>query len=356
MRRVPCRARQTGTGRDRLDYNRMTGSIRYDEYDEGEMKAALNTTGISPLVSVIIPAYQATPYIAGTLDSVLAQTFSDYEIILVNDGSPDTEQLERVLEPYRKRIQYFVQENRGQAGARNTGIRVSRGAFLAFLDNDDQWEPGFLSFQLAAMQADPELAVHYADAIIFGDAAFRGRTCMEFSPSKGEATLHRLITRECTVLNCAALSRREAVLRAGMFDESYRYGEDIDLWLRIVHQGGRIGYQRQVVARWRRRPDSISANSAGMIEGFIRVLAAFRQSSDLTPLDVELLNRQIDAEKAHLNLLYGKQALQNGDVTVARRRLQEANAYFRRPKIGVSLFLLRVAPKLFLRSYRRLAN
>src|SRR6266404_2315868 len=215
-----------------------------------------SSTQSSPVVSVIIPAYMATPYIAGTLDSILAQTFAGFEIIVVNDGSPDTEDMERALEPYRSSIVYIAQENQGQAGARNTGIRASRGAFLAFLDDDDQWEPEFLRFHINVMQADPGLAVHYGDAIIFGDTPRRGRTVMEFTPSSGDATFDRLVRRECTLLHCAALSRREAVLRAGMFDDSLRYGEYIDLWLRIARQGGRIGYQRRVVARCRLRRDS----------------------------------------------------------------------------------------------------
>src|SRR5260370_18914565 len=98
------------------------------------MRKAELLTESSPLVSVIVPAYRAATYIAETLDSILAQSFTSYEIIVVNDGSPDTEDLERVLEPYRGHIAYIVQENRGQAGARNTGLRAARGAVLAFLD------------------------------------------------------------------------------------------------------------------------------------------------------------------------------------------------------------------------------
>jgi glycosyltransferase involved in cell wall biosynthesis len=327
------------------------------EYHEGGMNASSQcSAGSSPLVSVIIPAYRAAPYIADTLDSVLTQTFSDYEIILVNDGSPDTEDLERVLEPYRDRIVYIVQENCGQAGARNTGIRAARGEFLAFLDNDDQWEPGFLGFQTGVMQADPSLDVHYCDAIIFGDTPRSGRTVMEFTPSDGDATFERLVTRECTVLNCATLSRREAVLRAGMFEESLRHGEDIDLWLRIARQDGRIGYQRKTLARCRLRGDSVSADVARMIEGYLRVLKEIRSSPDLTPAHAGILDRQLSAENARLNLLKGKEALRSGDARTAVQHLEIANSYLHQTKIGASLFCLRVAPKLFVSSYRLLAH
>jgi glycosyltransferase involved in cell wall biosynthesis len=310
----------------------------------------------SPLVTVIVPAYGAAPYIAGTIDSILAQSFTSYEIIVVNDGSPDTKDLERVLDPYRGKIVYTVQENRGQAGARNTGLRAARGVFVAFLDQDDQWEPDFLSFQTAVMQADLSLDVHYCDAVIFGDSPRSGHTVMEFTPSKGDATFHGLVRKDCTVLNCAALSRRESVVRVGMFDESLRYGEDIDLWLRIARQGGHIGYQRKPLARCRLRADSVSADVARMIEGYLRVLTEIRRAPGLLPTDVEVLDRQIEAEKASLDLVKGKEALRRGDVETAVQHLEKANAYLHQPKITASLFLLRLAPRLFLSFYPRVGN
>jgi glycosyltransferase involved in cell wall biosynthesis len=313
-------------------------------------------TESSPLVSVIVPAYRAAPYIGDTLDSILAQSFTSYEIIVVNDGSPDTEDLERVLSPYREKIVYIAQENRGQAGARNTGLRSARGKFVAFLDQDDQWEPDFLKFHVGIMQADSGLDTHYCDALIFGDTPRKGRTVMEFTPSDGDATFHALVRRDCTVLNCAALSRRETVMRAGMFDESLRYGEDIDLWLRIARQGGRVAYQRKILARARLRADSVSADVARMLEGYLRVLKEIRSSTGLTPADIEVLDRQLDAEKASLHLLNGKGALRRGEVKSAVESLEMANAYFHRPKISAALFLLHLAPSLFISFYRRAGN
>src|SRR3982751_5296129 len=86
-----------------------------------------------PALSVIIPAYNTASYIGEALESVFAQDFTDYETIVVNDGSPDTLELERALEPYRERIIYLKQENRGPGGARNTGISRARGRYVAFL-------------------------------------------------------------------------------------------------------------------------------------------------------------------------------------------------------------------------------
>src|SRR5262245_40798347 len=101
------------------------------------------------LVSVIIPAYNVGNLIAQTIDSVLAQHYRNFEIRVVNDGSPDTPALEAALEPYRERITYIVQENAGPSAARNAGIEHARGELIAFLDGDDIWLPHCLTEQVA---------------------------------------------------------------------------------------------------------------------------------------------------------------------------------------------------------------
>src|ERR1700682_3677216 len=98
----------------------------------------------SPRVSIIIPSYKTADLIAACLDSVFAQTFQDFEAIVVNDGSPDTPELEKVLAPYLDRVVYIKQPNKRAAGARNTAIAQARGEFLAFLDSDDSWYPDHL--------------------------------------------------------------------------------------------------------------------------------------------------------------------------------------------------------------------
>src|SRR5689334_24122006 len=139
----------------------------------------------SPTVSVIIPAYNAAAFIGETLDSVFAQTFADFEVIVVNDGSPDTEALERELARYPEKLRYIKQENQGAAAARNTGIKAARGEFVAFLDADDTWLPVFLEKQLELLERTPADVV-WADALICGDSPLAGRTFMQVQPSFAE--------------------------------------------------------------------------------------------------------------------------------------------------------------------------
>jgi hypothetical protein len=306
----------------------------------------------APLVSVVIPAYRAAQSIPATLDSVLAQTFSDYEIIVVNDGSPDTVQLEKVLEPYRARIAYYRQENQGPAGARNTGIQVARGKYIAPLDCDDLWEPDHLAAQLAVLEGDSSIDMVYADARIFGDGQGRGRTVMELCPSEGEVTFESLVMRQCTVHICVSLVRRQTLLDAGLFDPAFRGTEDIDMWLRIVKRGGRIAYQRRVLGRYRKQAGSLSANPIPMIEGFLAVLAKAARNPDLTPAESGAIEQQCVLQRAQLSLEKGRRAFLAGDSETAIRELTQANQHYKSAKLAMVLLALRVAPQFLQALYQ----
>lgn len=307
----------------------------------------------TPLVSIIVPAYRAAQFIAATLDSILAQTFQDFEIIVVNDGSPDSEELEKVLEPYQSRIIYRRQENRGPSGARNAGIQASCGAYIAPLDADDLWKPEHLAAQLAVLEADPTLDMVYADARIFGDVPEAGKTLMELRPSRGEVTFERLVTQECSVNICACLIRREILFRAGLFDPTLRGTEDIDMWLRIAMYGGCIAYQRRVLAEYRRHPAGLSSNTAAMIESFMGGLSKIARSPALSPADREVVERQITVERARLELERGKRAFLAGDYQAAISHLSRANVQRKSFKLAMILWVLRIAPGCLKALYER---
>ena len=304
----------------------------------------------NPFVSVIVPAYDVAEYIGEALDSVLAQTFTDYEIIVVNDGSPHTEALEKALAPYMSRIVYLKQENRGVSAARNTAIKAARGSLLAFLDGDDTWLPNYLEVQVARIQADPTIDVLYPNVIMFGDSSEAGEEFMTICPSNGEVTFERLLLQECNVSNCS-IARRDTILRAGLFDESLRSVEDFDLWLRVIKQGGRIAYHRDVLARYRRRHGSLTADPVWLSEHILEVLKKVKQTMDLTPLEQAILDTQLQHFHAMLKLQEGKRAFFSGDTKGAISGLTEANRFFRNRKVAFTLMMLRVAPKLLLHAY-----
>lgn len=304
----------------------------------------------TPLVSVIVPAYNVADYIGDALNSVLAQTFTDFEIIVVNDGSPDTEALEKVLAPYLSRIVYLKQENRGVSAARNTGIKAARGELIAFLDGDDTWLPHYLEVQVSRIQADPAIDVLYPNVIMFGDSSEAGEEFMTNCPSHGEVTFERLLLQECNVSNCS-IARRETIIRAGLFDESLRSVEDFDLWLRVIKHGGRIAYHRDVLARYRRRQGSLTADPIWLSKHILQVLTKVKHRMDLTPSERATADNQFQHFHALLRLHEGKRAFFSGDTAGAIDGLTEANRFFRKRKFSFTVMMLRIAPKFLLRAY-----
>jgi glycosyltransferase involved in cell wall biosynthesis len=304
----------------------------------------------APTVSIIMPAYGVAPYIGGALESVLNQTYKDYEVIVVNDGSPDTVELELALDPYRDCIVYIKQENRGLSGARNTAVRAARGRYISLLDPDDLWEPRYLEVQVGIMESDPTIDVLYPDALLFGDPITSGKRYMEMCTSEGEVTFERLVTDRCQV-TIFVTARRETIVRAGMFDESLRSCEDFDLWLRIVKAGGRIAYHRQVLAKHRRRDDSLSADRVSMYQHTLRVMEKAARTLDLTSAERDTLEREQTRNRAMLRLYEGKRDFSNGAIRSAIKHLSEANNYLRSPKLALVVLLLRLAPGLLVRAH-----
>jgi glycosyltransferase involved in cell wall biosynthesis len=304
----------------------------------------------TPCVSIIMPAYRVSQYIGEAIESALSQTFEDYEIIVVNDGSPDTEELERVLAPYMDRIVYIKQENRGCSGARNTAIRASRGRYISLLDPDDIWEKNYLEVQVGELERNPSIDLVYPNAIIFGDTADSGRLFMQGSPSNGEVTFESLVTEQCNVMISVTV-RREALVNAGLFDESLRSAEDFDMWLRLIHRGSRFAYLRQPLMRYRRRRGSLSSDPAWMCRNVLQVYKKVEETLDLSPREREVLKRQSVRIKALLDLYEGKKAFFQGEVKAALEKLTRANEFFKSGKLRLTCLLLRISPQLLLRAY-----
>jgi glycosyltransferase involved in cell wall biosynthesis len=304
-----------------------------------------------PLVSVIVPAYRATRYIAEALDSALAQTFEDFEIVVVNDGCPDTMALEEALEPYRSRIIYVKQPHQGLAAARNTALASgSNTKYVALLDADDKWDPNYLRVQTDILEHDPAIDVVYCDAILFGEEC-PGGTFMEICPSGGEVTFRSLVDQTCNVM-VSGLARREVVVRAGMFDPALPVSEDFDLWLRIVKKGGRIAYHHRTLVYYRRHPSSLSANRARMCNGFVAVLQKFLQQSDVSEPERELILNRIVYIQALTSWDEGIAAVRKGNSSEAVEKLKRANQVLRKPRLALLIAALRLIPWIAIPVYR----
>jgi glycosyltransferase involved in cell wall biosynthesis len=296
-------------------------------------------------VSVVIPAYNVAPYIAQALESVFAQTTGTFEVVVVNDGSPDTPALETALAPYRHRIEYLVQANGGVSRARNTGIRHARGSWVVLLDADDILLPHYLDDQLARSRQDPAAVVLYGNAEIFGDVPEAGRKFTDLCPSQGPVTFSSLVTARCTVPMCSMV-QREVFERVGYYDEAIAVSEDLDLWLRIAAAGLTFNYTDRVIARYRRRAGSLSSDPTWMATHVCFVLDKCERTMRLSPDDRATVSRQLVVARAEQRFHEGKKAFFRGDTTAAIAALGEANAVMRSRKLSLAIMALRVAPRV----------
>jgi glycosyltransferase involved in cell wall biosynthesis len=298
-----------------------------------------------PDVSVIIPVYRGSQYIAQALISVFAQRFTAYEIIVVNDGSPETEQVERELLPYGHRIIYIKKENGGPSSARNAGILQAKGEYVAFLDCDDAWHPSYLAEQLAVLRADPELDLIYCDALLIGTSPNAGKTVMEINPSRGAVTLESLLKLDCSVITSCTVVRRQCLLDAGLFDEDRRCCEDYDMWVRIADRGGRLAYQHKVLALRRIHSQAITADPSYVIDSQVAVFRKLGGSLPLIPTHQEIVQKQIARCMAEIQLHRSKADLMAGNYTEAATGVRFANNYFQSRKLRSIEWVIRLMPR-----------
>lgn len=299
----------------------------------------------APSVSVIVPAYRAASYIEEALDSILIQSQPVDEIIVVNDGSPDTDALERVLERYRDRITYLKQANGGASSARNAGILAAHGEWLAFLDADDIWMPKYLEVQLAYLRENPGMDMVFPNCQFFGGSPFDGQLTMDLTRFDGEITFLRALSGECVIAYCA-LVRREIVIRAGLFDTTLRGAEDFNLWLRILKLGGRIGYHRVPLYRYRRHDASLTSDGVWMLERILESLRRSEETIEMRAAEHEAAEKHRRKVQLEIALQRGKAAFQARDWANAVKHYDQAKALRPSRKLRAISVLLRVCPGL----------
>ena len=193
----------------------------------------LSPADAAPRVSIILPAYNRETLVARAIDSVLAQTFTDFELIIVDDASKDGTRA--VLETYRDhpKVRLILSDvNRGGSGARNLGVEAARGTLIAFQDSDDVWLPGKLAAQVAALNANPKAGLCYCAAL------FSEGTDSYYIPEavfdRLDGDLSREMLRRNTTSTQTLLVRKSVLDQTGLFDASLKRFQDWDLMIRIA--------------------------------------------------------------------------------------------------------------------------
>ncbi|MGL5059129.1 MAG: glycosyltransferase [Microcoleus sp.] len=241
----------------------------------------------TPQVSVIIPAYNAARYIVQAVESVLSQTFTNLEIIVVDDGS--TDDTHQVLQPYLNRIRYIYQENQGVAFARNQACQLAKGEFLAFLDADDYFLPEKLEKQIACFKADPALDMVQTGWLIVGE------TGQEISVAQPWQLAPQLDLESFIMFKCvrpsAMMLRRKWWEYLGGFNNKFSLAEDLDFALRLTLNGCKAVWLKEILTCYRQHDSNIMSSGLPLMKHTEILMQEFFDRPDL-PLSIRQLKHQ----------------------------------------------------------------
>jgi glycosyltransferase involved in cell wall biosynthesis len=272
-----------------------------------------------PLVSVVIPAYNSADYIGDAVDSCLAQTYPNCEVVVVDDGSTDgTPDLLHTR--YGDRIRLIQQANRGAAGARNTGIREVHGEFVQFCDSDDRLLSNKVQASWELFQQKPEIVLVYTSVrVVFLDNTPDIILYDDGLPS-GDLFCKLLFERGNFVGTSTVMVRRQAVLDVGGFDESLAVAEDWDLWLRLASRWPFAAINEPLMI-YHKRPGSLVSDPVALAEGRLAVIQRARHYPGRTECLDDKAYNEFEAGRYHKLAMVYWEAGRRAD---ARRALHAA--------------------------------
>jgi glycosyltransferase involved in cell wall biosynthesis len=214
------------------------------------------------IITMVVPGYKVGAMLVDALNSILAQNFQVWEVIVIDDGDRE---VAAYVAPYLtdRRFRLIQTENRGIAAARNHAIRDATTPFVGLLDGDDIIETDFMSAMVDAVQASPRVGFAGCDATYFGTDRV-GELFSSYVPQRGPASLANVIRREFNVY-VGVVIRTEAIKSVGYFDPSLRLAEDFDCWIRLLEAGWEMAYVPRSLARYRRHKGQASRNRIGML-------------------------------------------------------------------------------------------
>jgi glycosyltransferase involved in cell wall biosynthesis len=298
-----------------------------------------------------MPAYNVAPYIGAALESVLAQSHRDLELIVVDDGS--TDETRAIADEFARRdsrIRVLHRRNGGISAARNTALAASASPLIAILDSDDVWDPGYLEAQLAILAGRPDVDVVTANALFLGGAG-DGRPARPFPDGRPAPDLAAIIADETSVF-IMSVFRRRVYETIGGFDEALRTNEDYDYWLRAALAGFRFVRNDRPLGRYRRRGDSLSSDDVRMVRGILRVFEKHRPGLAGRPREAALADAQIARFSTLRHEVEARHALATRDYTALADHVAALHARRGGARLAVARVLARWTPRLLARAYR----
>lgn len=298
-----------------------------------------------PAVSVITPAYNVAPYLTQTIESVLAQTFTDFELILVDDGSTDaTAQIASDYARRDSRIRLLQQPNGGISMARNRALQQATGSVFAILDGDDVWVPQYLECQMAILADHPGIDVVTGNAWFLG-GPLDGRPARPWPDLRPAPRVGSMLEDETAVF-IMSIFRRRVYETIGGFDESLRTNEDYDFWIRAALAGHGFWRNDQPLGHYRRRDDSLSAVELRMLRGIVRVLRKTRPLLSGQPIELAILDRQLTRFETERIAGEARASIEAGDFRAAGDHLQALHQRRGGATIRAAGLMARWAPRL----------
>jgi len=290
----------------------------------------------APRVSVIMPVYNVETYISHAIDSVLAQSFTDWELLIIDDGGSDRS-IDIAAEYCDPRIRIISQRNRGLAGARNTGIFHARGDYIALLDSDDRWLPEKLALHLIHLDTAPDVDVSYsASRFIDGE----GNVLRQAQrPQLHNITPQHILCRNPVGNGSAPVIRRSALDavafthpdeadRTCWFDESFRQSEDIEMWVRMALQGqAKFDGIAPELTEYRVVAGGLSANVARQFESWERMIAKTRSYAP------DFIRKHGSRARAYQLRYLARRSVQLGDGSFAMSLVGQAMKSSVRPLV-----------------------
>lgn len=269
-----------------------------------------------PKVSVIIPTYNRGQYITQALDSVLSQTYHDYEIIVVDDGSTDNTQ--EILKKYDGKFKSIIKENQGISKTRNRGIEESTGEYIAFLDSDDYWAPEKLEEQVKVLDRYPNVGIVYSRMPIING---RGEKIGMKPAGVSGKNFKELLQFWGDLPTSTVMTRRDCFDKAGLFDPSMDPMEDIDLWIRISRFYDLYEIENRVLAYYRRHEEQVTSNKTKVYSGLLKINTKIFNNYSEAPRDLTIKriveNQYLLAKENYIQGQY-KNAFNNALAAIIR--------------------------------------
>ena len=224
-----------------------------------------------PRVSIIIPTYNCARYIGRALDSVCAQTYKDYEILVVDDGS--TDDTKNVVMQYGRKVAYLYQQNRGVSAARNHAISKASGELLAYLDADDMWYSEKLERQVAFLDVHKECGMLHSEISVINeqDEIVHLRFNQETKRSVPQGYCVQALLKCSHIQTLTVVERRNCFDRAGAFDERLPIAQDYLHWIMIAAGGQEVGYLEEPLGKYRWRTGSLMGSRTGLLEDYVQI-------------------------------------------------------------------------------------